>query len=336
MKISNLIIIFVFCLFITMLTGCAQPTPSATPISSQSPVKTIEITTAEKTADPTIPPLNISEIPQPSRNLEDADASLKWREKRVLSGDNFLDNLFERPFTAKEMIYQPDINILDASIAMDDQFFFFSIRLQGVDPATNSLTGTYGVEFDRTKTGRGDLLFLVRNLTTEWSMQNVSAYSDPDKSVGGVKPILADPDFNSNGYEGRLQMSGDKVAFARIKPDNPLTVQIAINKGLLDFAQEFLWSCWADKGINDPGKFDYNDHFGLSESGSPVKTSKYYPLQAISSVDNTCRLPFGFTPNKKFPGICSSAAPVSSACQIVCLNPPGAGPGACDLWSTCP
>ena len=46
-------------------------------------------------------------------------------------------------------------------------------------------------------------------------------------------------------------------------------------------ASTFMWSAWADDGVIDPGKFDYNDQFTLTEAGSPISGAAEYPLKAI-------------------------------------------------------
>ena len=58
------------------------------------------------------------EPPDPERILEDADSSLRATENRVLSGDAFLNNLFERPFTAREMVYQPELDIYTGGLRL--------------------------------------------------------------------------------------------------------------------------------------------------------------------------------------------------------------------------
>jgi hypothetical protein len=306
-------------LMITTLAGCgAQATPTLTPI---------QVPTAE-------PPKQVmlvaGEVASPIRILEDADSSLRASEKRAISGDKILDNLYERPFTSKAMVYQPDINILKVSIAGDADFYYFTLTLQGLDPAAKTLTGTYGIEFDRSKTGQGDLLVRASTLKEEWSFENVHAYIDQNKDVGGYKPIVAEEGFKGDGYETEVKLEGDKVAYARTVAGDPPIVQIAVSKALMGDAAEFLWGGWADKGINDPKLFDYNDYFGPNAAGSPINTDKDYPLKGLYSLDNTCRLPFGFEPPMgTIPGMCLSIpAKVEGSSSCVCVrwnvtrNPP--------------
>jgi hypothetical protein len=60
---------------------------------------------------PTKAPLMMpGEPPETERTLIDANSSIKAHENRAVLGDNFLDNIYERPFTSWDMIYQPDLD----------------------------------------------------------------------------------------------------------------------------------------------------------------------------------------------------------------------------------
>lgn len=249
------------------------------------------------------------EPPDSERTLEDADGSIRAYEKRALSGDNILDNRYERSFTAGEMVYLPEVDIYTAEIAADDTFFYFTITLQSADISTGTLAASYGIEFDRTKTGRGDLLVWTSEPQPEWSTANLTVYTDKNANVGGIKPIRAEAGFAGDGYETAVALEGDKVAYARIDPEDATAIQIAVSRALLDDPEEFLWGAWADKVIKDPSKFDYNDAFGPSEAGSPIKPSDDYPLKALHSLDNTCRLPYGVAQTGNIPGMCKIGIP---------------------------
>ena len=73
-----------------------------------------------------------------------------------------------------------------------------------------------------------------------------------------------------------------------------------------------MWGVWADAGIKDPSKFNYNDRFTLKQAGSPIKSSSDYPIKAIYQVDNTCWAPYGFHPTGYEPHLCPSNAPPST------------------------
>jgi hypothetical protein len=240
------------------------------------------------------------------RTLEDIDGSLRAYEKRALSGDVILDNRFERPFTQTDMIYLPDVDIQTVKVEFDDAFFYFTLEMRGVDFGTGKFTAAYGVEFDRNQDGRGDLLVLATDPQTEWSADNLQVYLDKNGNVGGLKPMVAEAGMAGDGYETSVDLGGDKAAYARISPEDPSAVQISVSKALMDNPESFLWGAWADKVIKDPSRFDYNDAFGPGEAGSPIKPSLDYPVKALHSMDNTCRLPFGAITATGIPGMCKS------------------------------
>ena len=276
------------------------------------------------------PGLTPGEPPKLERTLEDSDASLRASEHRVLSGDNILNNLFERPFTAIEMVYQPELDIQTVDFAVLDQFFYFTITLKGMDLAGSAL---YGIEFDRSKTGRGDLIVLTKVPGKKWSMDNITVMTDQNGDVGGINPIIADEDFKGNGYDTQIEIGKDKVAFSRISPDDPHAVQIAVSLALLDNPMEFLYGAWVDNGLKKFSMFDYNDYQGPSEAGSPFKDNEDYPIKGLFSLDNTCRLPFGFSQESStVPGTCINIAPaVAGGCNRYCVQRCAANQGCC-VW----
>jgi len=246
---------------------------------------------------------------QPDRTLEDANSSLKASEKRTLTGDNFIKDVFERPFTSIKMDYLPDTDILTASIFTDANYHYFTIQLAGLNKADYILSATYGIEFDLNKDGRGDFLVTAMNPTKDWSIVDVKVYSDPNGDVGGPIPIWADSRFigKGDGYEKILDNVNS--AFARLDPNNETAIQIAVSRQLLGDPNEFLWGAWADNGLRNPQKLDYNDMFKLSDAGSPIKSDPNYPVKALFALDNTCRVPYGFETIKNIPGMCIKAAP---------------------------
>ncbi len=287
----------VLVLLLALLTACGS--------------KSAAETTNNIISEPTdIPKLAPGEPASAERTLEDADSSIKAEEKRALTGDNILNNLYERPFTSQEMVYQPDLNLLTAAISSDENFFYFVLTLDDVDKTSGGVTGTYGIEFDRTKTGRGDLLVWVTQFGTDWSTDGITIYINKTGTVGGLDPMVAEEDYKGKGYSEMIEMEGDAVAWARLDPNNPTAVQIAVSRILLGNPEEFLWGAWADGGTKDPSLFDYNDHFGPSEAGSPLNTSEDYPLRALASMDNTCRLPYGIDQlESAVPGMCITSQP---------------------------
>jgi len=94
-----------------------------------------------------------------------------------------------------------------------------------------------------------------------------------------------------------------------VDPSDATVMQLAIKKSLLGNAASFMWNGWADDGVTDPERFDYNDSFTLAEAGSPLSGTSDYPLKALFLVDNTCRLAFGFEATGNEPGVCFVVQP---------------------------
>jgi hypothetical protein len=303
------------------------PAPAGTPTPTLKPSRRITKAPAKLPGEP----------PAPSRTLEDTDASVKASEKRVLSGDKFLESLYERPFTSQDMIYQPDLDIKTVDFASDADYFFITIRLHGLNESQGTLTGSYGVEFDRTLTGKGDAIIIVKSPAATWSIKGVQLYIDPNKDVGGPTPLIADAGFKGNGYDKSLPVKGTNIAYARIDPLDKQAVQIAISRSLL-IESRFLWSAWADNGLKNVKSFDYNDTMTLGAAGSPIQTDADYPIKALYNLDNTCRLPYGFEQmNASYPGMCITTAIVQDGgdggdcyCSSLCIA--GDSVRCCGQW----
>jgi hypothetical protein len=278
------------------------PTATAEPVATETPKVEFKLP---------------GEPPKPERTLEDVTSFLFASEKRVTSGDNFLDGLYERPFTSEEMVFQPDLDIQKVDFAVADEFFFFTIHLYAMNNQGGGLQGMYSVEFDRTLTGRGDLLVAVKGPQKDWSTDGVAVYEDDNRDVGGPHPVVADSGFSGSGYDTVIEMSGDKVAWARVDPADGNAVQIAVSNALIGDAEGFAWGAWADNGLMDPAKFDYNDTMGPTAAGSPIK-DKYYPVKALFNLDNTCRLTYGTITADYVPGLCKIGAPPPESGKVSC------------------
>ncbi len=292
-KILRLISWSLMAIWILQAAACApasataEPTQAAPTAEKAISAPTLAPKPTKRPPRPTrTTPLLPGDPPEAERTLEDSDSSIRAYENRTLSGDNFLENLYERPFTSQEMIYQPDLDIYTVGISADDDFFYFTITFNARKVEKRGIFGIYGIEFDRTKTGRGDLLVLAGHVQKEWTIKNVRVLADSNVDVGGPTPMLSDEGFNGNGYDTLVKLGGDKVAFARVSPDDSDAVQIAVSRALLEDAEEFLWGAWVDSGKKDPKAFDYNDSMSLSQAGSPLKDDANYPIQDLFSVDN--------------------------------------------------
>jgi len=271
------------------------------------------------------------------RTLEDSDSSLRASENRTLGTDKFLDNLYERPFTSQEMIYQPELDIITTDFGEDDSTFFFTIHLYGQNLQEWGLTGTYGIEFDRSLNGRGDLLVLANGFDEDWSAEGVMIYTDANRDVGGPQPMVADENFSGTGYDTLVLADGENFAFARRDPEDDNGVQFAISKTILEDPEEFLWGAWAIGDINafSVDKFDFNDTMGPGEAGSPLRDNPDYPIQNLYSMDNTCRLPYGFEQVGFYPGMCiigvqAKAPKGDDSCTPYCVRPCITHVGCCE------
>ena len=271
-----------------VLAACGAPAAPAAQASAGEPPAAQAAQPAATEAPALLQP---GEPGAPTRTIQDTESSLKAAEKRAVTGDKFLDNLYERPFDARDMAYLPDVDITFASIASDEQFHYFSILLQTVEGAAAAAGGAYGIEFDRSLSGRGDLLVLAEQLSAEWSTAGVKAYEDKNQDVGGLKPMAAESDFKGDGYESELAFAGDKVAYARVLMAEKPVVQIAVSRALLGNPERFLWGAWADRTLKAPHLMDYNDVYTRRQAGSPIRGDENYPLKDVHSIDNTCRLP---------------------------------------------
>ena len=243
--------------------------------------------------------------------VEDTDSSKFATERRVVSGDSYKANFFERPFTSQTMDYLPAVDILYGYISSDDNFFIYTIILAGVDYTTNTLLGSYGVEMDIDADGRGDYSIWAKDpVSTTWTSENVRIFKDTNNDVGGKDKYTSDAPSTGNGYDQELPNTNAEAAFARVMPEYPTVVQIAVHRALVENPTEFLWGVWADNGLQDPGQFDYDDHYTYKDAGSPISGNQYYPLKAVYACDNTCRRTYGFYPDYRIPNMCWSGGPV--------------------------
>jgi hypothetical protein len=98
------------------------------------------------------------------------------------------------------------------------------------------------------------------------------------------------------------------LAWVRLNPEEPNSLEIAF-KADLTKKTGYLWVIWADEGLQDPSRADYNDQFIFDEAGSPYPEHRYYPIQAIYQVDSTCRSWYGYEPVGDEVGICQIYEP---------------------------
>jgi hypothetical protein len=290
-----------------------SPSPSSTPGTGSVPATSsaggVVSAPVVHQQTPGEPPGSVSMINDPT------DTALA-AEHRVNSGENYVVNIFERPFDQNMQTYYPDLDIAKTGYSKDATWVYMTITLVGPDPKRGGLPGVYGVEMDVNKDGRGDYLVVVTAPTsTSWSSDGVKVFADPNHDVGSIHPIQSDPaNPASDGYESVLYDQGKgtdpDLAFARIAPNDPHTVQLAFKWSLVN-SSAFTWGAWSfDPGMFHPDWFDYNDHFTPAQAGSPVlELKQYYPPKALYLMDNTCRWGAGFIPDASIPGVCPVPVP---------------------------
>jgi len=238
----------------------------------------------------------------------DTDASKTASGGYVNGGDDFVANLFERPFTETDMVYRPDVDINKSEMSEDSTFYYVTLYLNGLHPE-GGLQAIYGIEIDTNKDGRGDLLVIAdRPTSSEWDIAGVSAHKDPNHDVGGTSIMRPDASYGGDGYEQvvfSMDMLDDPdIAWARVSTGTPPTVTLAFKKSLISGASTFVWGVWAADSLLDPALIDLHDNFTQAEAGSPYQSHSTYPLAALNLVDNTCRETYGFEADVPIPGLC--------------------------------
>ena len=286
-----------------LLTNSPTPTPSDPATATAMPA-----TTALDPVQQGVAPVNLPE--KLTDQADDINSSNAAAKKMAPPGsDIFVKDLFERPFNANAMdTYFPYIDIVNTQGYIDETWGYATITLSGVD-ANGHLPAKYGVELDLNKDGRGNWLVLVSNpSSTNWSTQGVQAWKDTDGDVGGTTPIVSDNPAKGDGYETLVFDQGkgsDKPdgAWVRISSTDNKTVQLAFKLSMIGNPKSYAMGAWAGTDLN-PAMFDYNDHMTHIQAGDPDSNVQFYPIKALSEIDNTCRLIIPFNPAATAPGLC--------------------------------
>lgn len=322
-------------LLLLLSFACNAPFLASSPVSTQvpsntsipTPVVAPNSTTgnipSKPTTEPSSTPPPINHVAEPPDIIPkgvfnyDVDSSGTASENRAPYGDSYNIDLFERPFSQTVMNYIPALDIQTFSLSQDANWYYVTMQLNGGD-MNDPIGIDYGVEIDTNHDGIGDYLIWANPpYKTPWTTDTVQIYSDPNNDVGGASPEKSDANattaapYPGDGYEtivfDKGQGSDPDMAWVRIDPKDSTTVEFAFKRSLAGNA--FMWGVWADGGLKDPSKFNYNDRFTLKQAGSPIKSSSDYPIKAIFQVDNTCWAPYGFHPNGFEPHLCPSNAP---------------------------
>ena len=334
--------LFVIVLLFTF--ACNAPILAGTPTSSQISTLTSQNTvpatvngsnpsTPAPESSSTPPPVNHVAIPADTvpmgNDIYDVDSSGTGPENRAPYGDSYNINLFERPFTQTTMTYIPALDIETFNLSQDTNWYYVTLRVNGGD-VNDPIGIDYGVEIDTNHDGIGDyLIWASVPYKTAWSTDTVRIYSDPNNDVGGASPEKTDANattsapYPGDGYEtivfDKGQGTDPDMAWVRIDPNDATTIQFAFKRSLA--GNTFMWGVWADGGLKDPSKFNYNDRFTLKQAGSPLKSSSDYPIKAIYQVDNTCWPAYGFSPTGYEPHLCPSNAPPSTKKPHTLVSP---------------
>ncbi len=297
-------------------TAVAESTEPPSEPMAETPTEAVaeaaaeEPTPAEHT--PTIAPIVHNQTPgEPgyiSRWFNDTNSSSNAGAKSVSGGDDFVANLFERPFTAEDMVYRPYLDITRAEITSDNTFIYVNILVDGESPE-GGLPANYGVEVDWDRNGRGDLLVTAQSPTPgQWDIAGVRVFKDSNHDVGGSSIMRPDSAYGGNSYETVLfstdVLEDPDLAWARWTSGSSPTVTIAFKKSLIESGGTFVWGVWAADSLLDPAMLDLHDHFTQTEAGSPYASHASYPIATIAQVDNTCRETYGFDAASPIPGLC--------------------------------
>lgn len=260
---------------------------------------------------------------------DEIDTSNTADDKLAL-GDSFRLNNFERPFTADEMVYHPETDLVYLELYEGNDFYYFTLELSGVGEESNYPSAAYGIEIDSDYDGRGDYLLWVQgDINTEWNIENVLLLKDSNEDVGGSRPVVPDND-SGNGYNEVLFskdiLDDPDTAWKRVNPHDGSSVQLAVKVSKIDNSR-FYWRAWADAGLADPAQFDYNDSMSESQAGSPNNTSQYYPVGQLNLMDSTCWIAYNLEPTGHELGGCYVIQPTPV--------PPTDEPPICDCPGNC-
>ncbi len=293
----------------TMDAGGAAPQETA---QGAAPTPSETVPAAMPTHTPTFTIVHLTTPPGTTgttRYITDFKTKDYAPQKKAIGGDEYFNNRYERPFTAEEMVYLPDVDLTRVEMRIAAPWVY--ITFEFVEPRGDGIGQTmYGVEFDINKDGRGEyLIWGASPAGGEWTTDGVEVWKDTNYDVGGTNPQASNaPWLTGDGYDKNLVASGkgDDPDLAWIRQiEGGKKVQLAFKYSVLNNASQFLWNGLADLGVRKPEWFDYNDHFTQEEAGSPYPVqTKFYPLKKLFGLDNTCRDAYGFIPTGTEAGLC--------------------------------
>ena len=240
-------------------------------------------------------------------------------QKQAFGGDDNGNGKYERPFD-QDMNYLPLTDLVSVRLNREDPLWVYILykvdKPFSIDP--NAKTH-YMIEIDTDLNNRGDYLIVTGTpKDTQWSTDSVQVFTNPDMNVGGVIAVRADVGlYEGRGYYEEIFNNGKgtdpDLAWSRLSKEDPSVVEIAFKNTLSGGVKgKFIWLPWASSGMLDWSLMEFNDHISFTDGGYPLKEdAQNYPLKALWGVDNTCRVPSGFSPTGTMPGLCQNAAPAA-------------------------
>ncbi len=344
---------------IFILTACNMPlarptaifTPTISPSHTIAPTEPIP-TQPAPTELPSQPTETETETPPPAHvNIPGSPVGKIFQtvwdqvdektapQKQAFGGDDYRNGKYERPFD-QSMNYLPLADLVSVQLNREDPLWVY-VLFQVDKPFSEDTNAevNFAIELDTDLNNRGDYMIITgRPESTEWSTDLVMVLNNPDMNIGGELPVV--PDISLSEGRGYYNVLFDRdegadpdLAWSRMSKSEPTVVEIAFKNTLTGGEKgKFIWLPWADAGMKDPSLFEYNDHIYFTEAGYPLKEdAQNYPLKALWGVDNTCRVPSGFTPMGTMPGLCpdivvpeESAAPhIPTFCRRPCMSHPG-------------
>jgi len=295
------------------MSGCSLGTPTPLPPTPQAALIPVAGPLATATIPPTPVPATATAAhtltpaePRAGKLVYDVESSGTGPERRAPYGDSYDINRLERPFL-QDMTYVSDLDISTFVVTSDNDWWYVSVNLVGIDPASLHVVN-YGVELDLDRDGFGDYLIWAQPpYPSQWETIPVRIFQDNNHNTAGLSYGKSDAPLAFDGYEllvfdGSVGEPDPDLAWVRLLTGSPARVQFAFKRSWS--GNIFMLGVLADAGLKDPTKLDYVDRFTLAEAGSPVKENMYYPLKALFAVDNTCREAYGFEPTRYDPQIC--------------------------------
>jgi hypothetical protein len=346
-----------------IITACNMPLAKPTALPAPTGTPPLPFVTPEATV--TIPYITAptESLPIPTETAEPAPAHVDipgspigkvfqtvWDQvdektapqKQAFGGDDFRNGKYERPFD-QAMNYLPLVDLVSVQLNREDPLWTY-VLFKVDKPFTDDPDAevSFAIELDTDLNNRGNYLIVsARPRSTEWSTDSVLVLNNPDMNIGGELPVVPDISLSEGrGYYNELFNSGTgedpDLAWSRLSAIDSSVAEIAFKNTLAGGETgKFIWLPWADTGMLDWSKFEVNDHFYFTEAGYPLKEdAQNYPLKALWGIDNTCRVPSGFTPVGTMPGQCPDVVipdvPAAPHTPHICHRPCISHPGCCD------